>query len=774
MTRKGRRWQEQQDKKLAVKKPVAKEASANDAAPSNVNDDHYDSLSNSTSVPSALKQHRTKPNILPKKTFQPPKTAHPKAPAKCQVSTCPRPAIASKLQVRAILNALRQFADSEQGNEAATRFLGVLAGDIMAIRENGGMETGEQDEMNDDAANKNREPVKKNWPVVVGNGVAYRINQETEKAQRHNCGLEATSTIKLPSRTWSEEMMIPQDSYDHVYDDPNSTSANAEGEAMMSGALPSALVEANDGNFVPEEDLAARNGALACHMRFGGGAPPTRSPPTHDRPRSEPARPIPIVRDSGDDSHEVEEGSNHDEFMAHLKGMSSRQIREETQRQFDGYSWGTAHNGGRHRPVGDVSPRTISLDDSFVQSAFRTFSGDGDSDGGNLTAVSSSDIEMVDAAAEAPTQQDIAIIETIAPPAPAPSTATVSVEEVDLDLLNMLVNDKYGGYANVEERNLWRHIAIGLRFGDVAAGSEVAEGLRRVYRERFMPAIIPQELAQALALVVIPSTVENHRVSSNLNSLLARAKAGKSKKQAAEPEIAVADKSVVGAEAKEAKEAGTKHAPEDINLGFAIIGDAGGEKLLVHQDAIVVPERIHPVIEEPLALESKVPEKLPEPPKKKVTVMDFVTYSKGKAIVGAAGAFDAFNDDHLNPKEFAALEGLAQGEFSIEMFHVRCSLAAGEITECCKRALQDFFDGNSTFDEVIQAIGGPYGAKPVLGALLRKAAKCLKKDGRIDSRKLKALSWEVSEVDDHKADQRPDGTTPVQAGSKRRGCNWNS
>lgn len=398
---------------------------------------------------------------------------------------------------------------------------------MMAIRENGGIETGEQDEMNDDAANKDREPVKKKWLVVVGTGVAYRINQEKEKAQTHNCGLEATPTIKLPSRTWSEEMVIPQDSHDHVYDYPNSTSANSEREAMMSGALPSALVEANDGNFVPEEDLAARNGALACHMRFGGGAPPT-----HDCPRSEPATPIPIVRDSDDDSHEVEGGSNHDEVMAHRNGMFSRQIREDIQRQFGGYSWETANNGGRHSPVGGVSPRTISLDDSFVQTAFRVFSGDGDGSDEDLTAVHSSspssDIEMVGAPAEAPTQQKIAFIETITPPAPAPSTATVSVGEVDLVLLNMLVNDKYGGYANIEARNLWRHIAFGLRFGDVAAGSEVAEGLRRVYRERLMPAIIPQESAQEMASVVIPSTVEKHRVSSNLNSLLACAKAGKS------------------------------------------------------------------------------------------------------------------------------------------------------------------------------------------------------------------------------------------------------
>lgn len=99
------------------------------------------------------------------------------------------------------------------------------------------------------------------------------------------------------------------------------------------------------------------------------------------------------------------------------------------------------------------------------------------------------------------------------------------------------------------------------------------------------------------------------------------------------------------------------------------------------------------------------------------------------------------------------------------MLHVRCCLAAEEITECCKRALQDFSDGNSTFDEMIQAMGGPYRAeKPVLKALLRKGAKSLKKDGRIDSRKLKAVSWEVPEVDDHKAEKRSDGTTPVHAG----------
>lgn len=93
------------------KEPVAKEMSANDAARSNVNDDDYGSLSECTPVPSALKQHRIQLNILPEKTSQSLKTPHPKSPTKCLVSTCSRPAIASKLQVRAILDALRLFAD---------------------------------------------------------------------------------------------------------------------------------------------------------------------------------------------------------------------------------------------------------------------------------------------------------------------------------------------------------------------------------------------------------------------------------------------------------------------------------------------------------------------------------------------------------------------------------------------------------------------------------------------------------------------------------------
>lgn len=114
---------------------------------------------------------------------------------------------------------------------------------------------------------------------------------------------------------------------------------------------------------------------------------------------------------------------------------------------------------------------------------------------------------------------------------------------------------------------------------------------------------------------------------------------------------------MAGAKAKEtkkAKQAGTKHAPEDIDLGFAIIEDAGGERLLVPRDAIVVPKRIHPVIEEPLALEP-IPEKLPEPPKKKVTVMDFVT--NDKAFVGVASAFEVINDDHLNPQGIRSSRG---------------------------------------------------------------------------------------------------------------------
>ena len=54
--------------------------------------------------------------------------------------------------------------------------------------------------------------------------------------------------------------------------------------------------------------------------------------------------------------------------------MSSRQIREKIQREFGGYSWDGARNDGNHSPDGGVSPRTISLDDAFVRSAYRSFS----------------------------------------------------------------------------------------------------------------------------------------------------------------------------------------------------------------------------------------------------------------------------------------------------------------------------------------------------------------------------------------------------------------
>lgn len=181
-----------------MKKPAAKEASTNNAAPSNVNDDDYDSLSGSTPVPTALKQHRTRNNIPPKKTLQSPKTPHFKSPTRCQVSTRPRSAIVSKLQARAISNALRLFADSEPENEAATRFLGGRAGDMMAIRGNGGVETGEVDEIADYAAYKvSAQPVMENWPVVMGNGAAHRIRQKKKLQKEHNCGLKGRATLGL-------------------------------------------------------------------------------------------------------------------------------------------------------------------------------------------------------------------------------------------------------------------------------------------------------------------------------------------------------------------------------------------------------------------------------------------------------------------------------------------------------------------------------------------------------------------------------------------------
>ena len=100
------------------------------------------------------------------------------------------------------------------------------------------------------------------------------------------------------------------------------------------------------------------------------------------------------------------------------------------------------------------------------------------------------------------------------------------------------------------------------------------------------------------------------------------------------------------------------------------------------------------------------------------------------------------------------------------MFQVRCSLAAGEIKECCKRALQDFFDGNVTLDKTVVDLGWMAGpGKPILSSISKKASQCLKKDdGRIDSRKLKAVSRGVLEPDDHKMDERPDETTPVHVG----------
>ena len=131
----------------------------------------------------------------------------------------------------------RLFANSKQRNEAATRFLASTAGDLLAIRENDGARTGEADEVADDAANKNREPVQKKWPVVMDNGVVYRIHQDKADQSQHNCGLESTATLKLPSRTWSEKMSVLQDSEptDHVHDDSNSTPPTDKGEHMMSG-----------------------------------------------------------------------------------------------------------------------------------------------------------------------------------------------------------------------------------------------------------------------------------------------------------------------------------------------------------------------------------------------------------------------------------------------------------------------------------------------------------------------------------------------------------
>lgn len=77
-----------------------------------------------------------------------------------------------------------------------------------------------------------------------------------------------------------------------------------------------------------------------------------------------------------------------------------------------------------------------------------------------------------------------------------------------------------------------------------------------------------------------------------------------------------------------------------------------------------------------MVVKKTIPE--PEPPRKKVTV-NFVTYFDDAAIVDTAGVFSAFNDDYLDPREICSSSGLAQGEFSIEMFRVPCSLTAGEI-----------------------------------------------------------------------------------------------
>lgn len=88
-----------------------------------------------------------------------------------------------------------------------------------------------------------------------------------------------------------------------------------------------------------------------------------------------------------------------------------------------------------------------------------------------------------------------------------------------------------------------------------------------------------------------------------------------------------------------------------------------------------------------------------------------------------------------------------------------------EIKECCKGALEKFFDGRTTLDETTAALGwmdGP--GSPILILLKKKALQCLKKGGKIDSRKLKAVSWEVPEADDQKVDKRPYETTLAHVG----------
>lgn len=100
----------------------------------------------------------------------------------------------------------------------------------------------------------------------------------------------------------------------------------------------------------------------------------------------------------------------------------------------------------------------------------------------------------------------------------------------------------------------------------------------------------------------------------------------------------------------------------------------------------------------------------------------------------------------MDKGEFSS--NLSKADTSMESFHARCAFADAEIDNAGKHALQDFFNGNPTFDEMIRAIGRPYGAeKPVLGALLRKVTKCLNKHGMINGRKLKAGSWDVSKAD---------------------------
>ena len=117
---------------------------------------------------------------------------------------------------------------------------------------------------------------------------------------------------------------------------------------------------------------------------------------------------------------------------------------------------------------------------------------------------------------------------------------------------------------------MWRHIAIGLSFGDVAAGSEMAEGLRAMYRERFMPAI-SQQLVAVNPSIGIPAVAENHWMSSNPSSLFADKKAEKSKTEVVVASLGahVAERFTAAFEVStEAKKAGTEDTPAGIDLGL--------------------------------------------------------------------------------------------------------------------------------------------------------------------------------------------------------------